>query len=62
MNPALDRNPISRATPTISANEMKFDTTDVTTCAHNAADRPIGMEWNRAKMPFCVSVKMRNAV
>ncbi len=35
---------------------------DVSTWAHKTLDRAIGMEWNRSKMPLCISVNSRNAV
>ena len=35
---------------------------EVSTCAHSAEDRAIGMEWNRSKIPLCRSRKSRYAV
>ena len=35
---------------------------EVITCAHNTDDRAIGIEWDRSKMPLCMSRKSRYAV
>ena len=51
-----------RATSTTIASEITLETTEVSTCAHRTLDRAIGMEWNRSKIPLCMSVKSRNAV
>ncbi|MNJ04010.1 hypothetical protein D3C73_1645800 [compost metagenome] len=56
------RNPIRNPTAKMIASVMMFATRDVITCAHSTLDRAIGMEWNRSKMPDCMSVKRRNAV
>ena len=37
-------------------------TSEVSTCAHSTADRAIGIEWNRSKMPLFMSVNNRSAV
>ena len=36
-----------------------FATTEVSTCPHSTAERAIGMDWNRSKMPPETSVKSR---
>ncbi len=41
---------MSRATPTTSATDTRFATSDVSTCAHSTLDRAIGIDWNRSKM------------
>ena len=60
--PALERKPIARATSMTSASETRFATTEVNTWPHSRADRVIGIDWNRSKMPFETSVKIRKAV
>ena len=37
-------------------------TSEVSTCAHSTPDRAIGIDWNRAKIPLCMSPKSRYAV
>jgi hypothetical protein len=51
-----------RATPTTTTSEIRLATTEVRTCAHSTAGRAIGIDWNRSKMPLCMSRKSRNAV
>ena len=53
---------MSRATSTTIASEIRLETTEVSTCAHSTLERAIGIDWNRSKMPLCMSVKSRNAV
>ena len=53
---------MSRATPTTTTSEIRLATSEVSTCAHSTPDRAIGMDWNRSKIPLCMSVKSRNAV
>ena len=60
--PAPERKPMTRATPTTTTSEITLATSEVSTCAHSTPDRAIGMDWNRSKMPLCMSVKSRNAV
>src|SRR5690349_17673225 len=56
------RNPMRSATPTTIASEMRLATSDVSTCAHSELDRAIGIDWNRSKMPPCMSMNSRYAV
>ena len=56
------RNPIATATRTTSASETRLATTEVSTWPHSTADRAIGMDWNRSKIPPDTSVKSRKAV
>ena len=51
-----------RATSTTITSEIRLETTEVSTCAHSTLERAIGMDWNRSKIPLCMSVKSRNAV
>ena len=60
--PADERNPMSRATSTTITSEIRLATSEVSTCAHSTADRAIGIDWNRSKMPLCMSVNSRKAV
>ena len=60
--PAPERNPMRRATSTTTTTEIMLATSEVSTCAHSTDDRAIGMDWNRSKMPLCMSMKSRNAV
>ena len=50
------------ATPTTTTSEITLAASEVSTCAHSTPDRAIGMDWNRSKIPPCMSVKSRNAV
>ncbi len=56
------RKPMRNPTPKMIARVMAFAVRDVSTWAHSTLDRAIGMEWNRSKMPLCMSVNSRNAV
>ena len=60
--PAPERKPIARATSTTSASEIRFATTEVSTWPHSTAERAIGIDWNRSKMPPETSVNSRKAV
>ncbi|SDS40654.1 hypothetical protein SAMN04515669_1026 [Jiangella sp. DSM 45060] len=60
--PALDRKPMSSATPTTMTSEMRFATSEVSTCAHSTPERAIGIDWKRSKMPPFISVNSRKAV
>jgi hypothetical protein len=60
--PAPERKPMRRATPTTTTSEIWLATSEVSTCAHRKDDRAMGMDWNRSKMPLCISRKSRNAV
>ena len=60
--PAPEWKPMSRATSTTTTTEIGLATSEVSTCAHSTDDRAIGIDWNRSKMPLCVSRKSRNAV
>ncbi len=60
--PAPERKPMRRATPTTTTSEITLATSEVSTCAHSTPDRAIGMDWNRSKIPPCMSPKSRNAV
>ena len=51
-----------RATSTTSTSEIRLATSEVSTCAHSTLERAIGMDWNRSKIPPCISVKSRTAV
>ena len=53
---------MSRATRTTIPTEIMQETTEVSTCAHSTLERAIGMDWNRSKIPLCMSVKSRKAV
>ena len=53
---------MSRATSTTTTTETRLATSDVSTCAHSTADRAIGIDWNRSKIPLLMSVKSRTAV
>ena len=57
--PASERKPIASATSTTSASETRFATTEVSTCAHSTADREMGIDWNRSKIPPETSMKSR---
>ena len=60
--PAPERKPMATATPTTTTSEITLAASEVSTCAHSTPDRAIGMDWNRSKIPPCMSVKSRNAV
>ena len=60
--PAPERKPMATATPTTTTSEITLAASEVSTCAHSTDDRAIGMDWNRSKIPPCMSVKSRNAV
>ena len=62
VGPAGERKPISRATPTTSATETRFATSEVSTCAQRALARAIGIAWNRSKIPAFTSVNSRSEV
>jgi hypothetical protein len=47
---------------TMSTTEIRVETTEVSTCAHSTLERAIGRDWNRSKIPVCMSVKSRSAV
>ncbi len=51
-----------RATRTTITSEIRLETTEVITCAHSTLERAIGIDWNRSKIPLCISVKSRYAV
>ena len=53
------RKPSSKATPMTSTTEMTLAVSEVSTRAHRVAERAMGMEWKRSKMPPCRSVKSR---
>ncbi len=53
---------MATATSTMITSEIPLETSDVRTCAHSTDDRGIGMDWNRSKMPFFISVNNRTAV
>ena len=53
---------MSRATSTTTTTEIRLATSEVSTCAHSTPDRAIGIDWNRSKIPPCMSVKSRTAV
>lgn len=57
--PADERKPIISATRMMTATEMALDTSEVSTCPHSAAERAIGMEWNRSNIPLCISINRR---
>ncbi len=44
------------------ATETRFATREVSTCAQSTLDRAIGIDWNRSKMPPCMSRNSRYAV
>ena len=46
----------------MTTTEMALDTSEVSTCPHSTDERAIGMEWNRSKMPLCMSLNSRKAV
>src|ERR1022692_3566329 len=60
--PAPERNPMGRAMSTTITSEIRVETTEVSTCAHSTLERAIGRDWNRSKIPVCMSVKSRSAV
>jgi hypothetical protein len=60
--PAPERNPIATATRTTSTSETRFAISEVSTCPHRTAERAIGIDWNRSKIPLETSVKSRKAV
>ena len=60
--PAPVRKPMATATSTTSTSEIRLAASEVSTCDHSALERAIGMDWNRSKIPLCISVKSRTAV
>ena len=60
--PAPERKPMRRATSTTATSEIRLAASEVSTCAHSTDDRAIGRDWNRSKMPLCISRKSRKAV
>ena len=60
--PAPLRNPMAKETRTTSTRDTRLATSDVSTCPHRTADRAIGIDWNRSKMPLATSVCRRRAV
>ena len=60
--PAPERNPMATATSTTTTSEIRLAASEVSTCDHSTVERAIGMDWNRSKMPPCISVKSRTAV
>src|SRR5262249_39919970 len=60
--PAEVRKPMRSPTPMMMATEMALDTNEVSTCPHRTDDRAMGMEWNRSKMPLCMSLNSRKPV
>src|SRR5215467_12304984 len=60
--PADERKPMRSATPTMTTTEIALETSEVSTCPHSTDERAIGMDWNRSKMPLCISRKSRYAV
>ena len=46
----------------MTTTEMALDTSEVSTCPHSTDERAIGMEWNRSKMPLCMSLNSRKPV
>src|SRR5918996_285623 len=57
--PADERKPMRSPTRTMITTEMALDTSEVRTCPHSTDERAIGMEWNRSKMPLCMSLNSR---
>src|SRR5215469_16766584 len=55
--PADERKPMRRATSTTTTIEIRLATSEVSTCPHSTDERAIGIEWNRSKMPLCISRK-----
>ena len=53
---------MATATSTTSTSEIRLAASEVSTCDHSALERAIGMDWNRSKIPLCMSVKSRTAV
>ena len=60
--PAPERNPIATATRTTNTSEIRFAINEVNTWPHKTAERAIGIDWNRAKIPLETSVNSRKAV
>src|SRR5690242_10640338 len=60
--PADERKPIRSATRTTTTTEIALATSEVSTCPHSTDERASGMDWNRSKMPRCMSRKIRYAV
>jgi hypothetical protein len=60
--PAPDRKPMTIATRTTSTSEIRLAISDVTTCPQSTAERAIGMDWKRSKIPLETSVYRRSAV
>ena len=50
------------ATPTTTASETEFATSEVRTCAQSTDERAIGIDRKRSKSPPCLSRKSRKAV
>ena len=53
---------MATAMSTTTTSEIRLAASEVSTCDHSTDDRAIGMDWNRWKMPPCISVKSRSAV
>ena len=53
---------MANATPITTASEIALAASEVSTCAHSTPGRAIGIDWNRSKIPPCMSVNRRNAV
>jgi hypothetical protein len=53
-----DRHGATRTT----TGETRLAITEVITCPHRTAERAIGIDWNRSKIPLEMSVKSLNAV
>jgi hypothetical protein len=53
---------MATAMSTTTTSEIRLAASEVSTCAHSTDDREIGMDWNRWKMPPCISVKSLSAV
>ena len=54
--PAPERKPIATATRTTRTSEIRLAITEVITCPHRTAERAIGIDWNRSKIPLEMSV------
>ena len=53
---------MTRATSTTTTTEIRFATSEVSTCAHRTDEREIGIDWNLSTMPPFMSRKSLNAV
>ena len=60
--PAGERKPMRNATTRMMASDRALDIRDVRTCAHNAEDAEIGIEFRRSKKPLLISSNIRIAV